>query len=38
MHATTVMTGYQLALKRALRYIEQRIQVSSDALTDEQLL
>lgn len=38
MHPTTVMSGYQLALRKALNFIEQRLQVRSDALSDEQLL
>lgn len=38
MHSTTVMAGYQLALKRALNYIEKRLEVPVSSLSDDDLL
>lgn len=37
MHSTTVMQGYQLALKRATNYIEKRLQYSVADLQDKDL-
>lgn len=38
MHATTVITGYQLALKKALNFIEKRMRVETSGLTRQDLL
>lgn len=38
MHSTTVMSGYQLALKKALNYVEKRLEVPVSDLSDEDLL
>ena len=38
MHSTIVMQGYQLALKRAILYIEKRLQRPVSQLSDTDLL
>ncbi|CAL6065162.1 TCP-1_chaperonin subunit alpha [Hexamita inflata] len=38
MHSTTVMAGYQLALKKAINFIEKRIQTPVSQLSDHDLV
>lgn len=38
MHPTIVIDGYQLALKKALNYIEKRLKVNASALTRDNFL
>lgn len=38
VHPTKIIDGYQLALRRALNYIEKRLRIESSALTREDLI